>query len=150
MSLQGDWQQVAVNMKDESVRLNNRQTRFINDLDISQSGTTYSHFEPHDLLLTSLLISLLYILHPATNPCVSGTIYFSDSSSRHTREYNIYEFLEAGPHGTLFSYNMLTREIKVSLIQLIQLIQLQLADCQLADSCWTPYTVDNTHPLARS
>ena len=40
-------------------------------------------------------------------------IYFTDSSSRHTREYNIYEFLEAGPHGTLFSYNMLTHEIKV-------------------------------------
>jgi len=40
-------------------------------------------------------------------------IYFTDSSSRHSREYNIYEFLEAGPHGTLFSYNMLTHEIKV-------------------------------------
>jgi len=79
VSLNGDSQQMLVNMKDESIRLNNRQTRFLNDLDISSAGV----------------------------------IYFTDSSSRHSREYNIYEFLEAGPHGTLFSYNMLTHEIKV-------------------------------------
>lgn len=75
----GDSQNLVVNMKDEAIRLNNRQTRFLNDLDIS----------------------------------AAGVIYFSDSSSRHTREFNVYEFLEGGPHGTLFSYDMGTREIKV-------------------------------------
>ena len=38
MSLNGDSQQMLVNMKDESIRLNNRQTRFLNDLDISSAG----------------------------------------------------------------------------------------------------------------
>ena len=37
--LSGEGQQnLVVNMKDESIRLNNIQTRFLNDLDISKAG----------------------------------------------------------------------------------------------------------------
>ena len=76
---QGLSQELVVNMKDEAVRLDNIQTRFINDLDITKAGV----------------------------------VYFTDSSSRHSRLHNAYEFLESGPHGTLFSFDLNSREIKV-------------------------------------
>lgn len=51
VAMNGDSQQLLVNMKDESIRLNNRQTRFLNDLDISKSGG----LTPHTIIALHLL-----------------------------------------------------------------------------------------------
>lgn len=79
IELDGSGQQVVLNMKDQSIRLGNIQTKFINDLDISRAGN----------------------------------IYFTDSSSRHSRQYNAYAFIEGVPHGSLFSFDLATFEIEL-------------------------------------
>ena len=56
--MSGGSQQLIVNMKDEATRLDNRQTRFLNDLDISKGGMSRSLI----ILVTLIALTPFFIL----------------------------------------------------------------------------------------
>ena len=60
--MSGGSQQLIVNMKDEATRLDNRQTRFLNDLDISKGGMSRSLI----ILVTLIGASNIHVNHTAS------------------------------------------------------------------------------------